>query len=58
MTIPELRKKHPEETKNWHDKQCQQYCRSLEILSSIFFDYTVKRLDNRLQRKKVDTYAN
>lgn len=54
MTISELRKKHPDETKYWKEEQCQQYCRSLEVLSNLFIDYVEKQL----QKKKVDTYAN
>ena len=54
MTITELRKKHPEETKYWRDEQCQQYCRTLEAFVTLFIDYA----ENQLQKKEVDTYAN
>ena len=54
MTVTELRKKHPQETEHWQDEQCQQYCRSLEVLSNVFIDYVEKQL----QKKTVDTYAN
>jgi len=58
MTIPELRQKHPEETKLWQDEQCQGYCKSLETLSNLFIDYVDKQLKNTPHKDKVDTYAN
>jgi len=54
MTITELRQKHPDETKHWQDKQCQEYCRSLEVFVNLFIDYAEKQLHT----EKVDTYAN
>lgn len=54
MTITELRQKHPEETKEWQDEQCRQYCRTLEAFVNLFIDYT----ELQLQKKEVDTYAN
>jgi len=60
MTIEELRLKHPQETKNWTDKQCQEYCRSLEVLTNIFIDYTEKRLNRLSQSTKlpIDPYEH
>jgi len=54
MTITELRQKHPDETKHWQDKQCQEYCRSLEVFVNLFIDYAEKQL----HKEKIDTYAN
>lgn len=47
MTIEELRHKHPKETKDWTDKQCQEYCRSLEAFTNIFLEYVAKKLSGK-----------
>lgn len=57
MTITELRQKHPEETKNWTDDVCQQYCRNLESLVTIFLDNVEKQIQETNQNR-IDTYAN